>query len=146
MNENVQDQNYTIAKFVGEPKVYGDKTRFAFTTNEEGEKIVSLFTKFPENIKPGAEIYGHIEEQEKDGRTYLNFFFGKNNPNRKGGMSEGDKAQVVKAQRDATAALQAVNILRTELIDAGVLEETTSNGDPMPDFDPELKSLEATAH
>lgn len=141
----IEDKTYTIAKFVGEPKVYGDKTRFAFTTNEEGEKVISLFTKFPENIKPGAEIYGHLEEQEKEGKVYLNFFFGKNNPNRGKGLPEADRAQLVQAVRTANAALAEIKILRGELIDAGVLKETTSNGDPMPDFDPELASLEESA-
>lgn len=153
MND-VQDQNYTIAKIIGEPKVYGDKTRFAFTCNETGETIHSLFTKFPDGIKAGAEIWGHLEAQEKDGKTYSNFFFGKNNPNKKGGMSEADKAQIVFANRTANAALAEVKKLRGELELAGVLPTVASGGETA-DFgegssfpgqkDPEEESLEASA-
>lgn len=150
MND-VQDQNYTIAKFVGEPKVYGDKTRFAFTLNETGETVHSLFTKFPEGIKPGSQIWGHLEEQDKDGKVYSNFFFGKNNPNKKGGMSEADRTSIALAVRQSSDALTAVRKLRGDLILAGVLKETTSDGNEMPDFapkkevDPELSSLEQSA-
>lgn len=145
MND-VQDQNYTIAKFVGEPKVYGDKTRFAFTCNETGETVHSLFTKFPEGIKPGSQIWGHLEEQEKDGKVYSNFFFGKNNPNRKSaGLSDADKASIVQAVRTANAALAEVKMLRGDLIALGILKETTSDGNEMPNFDPELSSLEQSA-
>lgn len=153
----MNDQTYTIAKIIGEPKVYGEgadaKTRFAFTCNETGETIHSLFTKFPEHIKEGASLWGHLEEQEKAGKVYSNFFFGKNNPNKKGGMSEADKASIVLAVRQSSEAITLVKKLRGDLELAGVLETLTSDGQPMPDFAPkentpidgELASLEESA-
>lgn len=116
------DQNYTIAKIIGDPKTYGDKTRIAFTCNETGETIHSMFTKFPGNVKPGAQVWGHLEEQEKDGKTYSNFFFGKDNPNKKGGMSEADKAKIANLENKLTSLTLVVNRVVLALQDKEILE------------------------
>lgn len=138
----MNDTNYTIAKIISE-KEYDGKTRFAFTTNETGEKVLSLFTKYPKNIRVGAQIYGHIEEQEKDGKVYFNFFFGKNPE--KGGLSEHEKTSIALAVRQSSDALTEVRALRGELILSGALKERTSDGNEMPDFDPEDESLMQSA-
>jgi hypothetical protein len=72
----MDDKTYTIAKIIGEPKQFGDKTRVAFTCNETGETIHSLFTKF-KVPSAGETLFGHFESQEKENRTFSNFFFGK---------------------------------------------------------------------
>lgn len=139
----MNDQNYTIAKIIGEPKTYGDKTRIAFTTNETGEVIHSLFTKFPNAIKPGALLWGHLETQEKDGKTYSNFFFGKDNPNKKGGMSEADKSRMTALENKITSLTLRFDKLLLILVEKGIVEgpkkedpNLTSAGTPVPDFTP----------
>lgn len=115
----MDDKQYTITKFVGEPKQYGDKTRIAFNVNEEPGKVISLFTKFPQNVKEGGPIFGHIEEQQKDGKTYFNFFFGKN-PN-KGGMSEVDKERMTVLENKITTLTLRHDKLVNHLMDKGIV-------------------------
>lgn len=130
----IEDTNYTIAKIIGEPRSYPDKgtTRFAFTTNETGEQILSLFTKFPEAIKAGAPLWGHVEEQEKDGKTYFNFFFGKNNPNRKGGMSDADKERITNVENKVTTLMLRFNKLMSVLVEKDILEMPEPKKETIP--------------
>lgn len=136
----MNDQNYTIAKIIGEPKQFGDKTRVAFTTNETGETIHSLFTKF-KVPKAGEQIWGHFEAQEKDGKTYSNFYFGKDNPNKKGGMSDADKSRMTALENKITTLTLRFDRLLLTLVEKGVIEgpkkedpNLTSAGNPVPDF------------
>lgn len=120
----MDDKQYTIAKIIGEPRDFGkngqSNWRFVFTTNETGPTMHSLFTRFPERVKIGASLYGHFEIQEKNGKTYSNFFFAKN-PN-KGGMSEADKTRMVELENKITTLTLRFNKLLRILVDKEILE------------------------
>lgn len=138
---NITKVNYTDKKKDGTPIVnkYGKPSyKTGILTKEYGDKWLNGFLPFPPDKWEGTEQKVIVYDDEQWGKQFKLLPKG-------GGMNESDKASIVQAVRTANAALAEIKILRGELIDAGVLKETTSNGDPMPDFDPELASLEESA-
>lgn len=113
---------------------FGPQVRSAFTTNEYGERIFSTFAKYA--VKEGQVLEGTIEQQERDGKTFHNFKFAP-----KGGLSDGDRALIATANRNAAEALAKYAELRGVVTDmlrnltlAGVYKEYTSDGKEVPDF------------
>ena len=67
----MEDQNWTIGKVIDiSDSQYGKKVRFYLNGYDDE---VSCFTKWPEKMTEGAEIFGHVEVKGQ----YRNFKWGK---------------------------------------------------------------------
>lgn len=115
---------YTIARIINSKEVegkWGPQHNVFFTTNETGDKGISVYSKF--ELKEGQKIAGEIEEKpgvNKKGEevTYNNFKFSKTG----GTMTEADRGLIKKAYEEAYAARTGVQLLRQELETLGVLK------------------------
>lgn len=113
----------TVAKILKATEVQGKfsmQTRTAFTANETGEKILSVFSKFP--LKVGQTITGEIKEVEKDGKTYHNFEFTKKSQ----GISDADKAALKQSQEGIWRVETKLDLLTRRLEEAGVIKKPES--------------------
>lgn len=111
---------YTIARILKEMQVegkYGPQIRTAFTTNENGEEVLSAFSKYP--LKAGQAIEGEVTVTEKDGRTFHNFAFAKKD------AGAGNSAEVMielkKIYTEVYATRQEVVMTRQLLQKYGVI-------------------------
>lgn len=97
-----KDQKHKITKIIGVwDNQYGKK--IAFKTDLCGDLALSTLTKYPDKMVEGAEVFGHVDTVEKDGKTYHNFKFGKS-----GGSSGGTEF--------AASAMELRNILNLKVI------------------------------
>ena len=108
-------QYFTITKILGVfDSTYGKKVNFK--TNETGEKQISCFTKFPDNMKEGGKIYGHIELSGE----YHSFKWDKDpNGGRRDSMSN---EQYQKVFQEVYATRVSLQQLVQRLEDVGVLK------------------------
>lgn len=122
------DSNYTVAKIIKSTEVegkFGPQLRIAFTTNETGEKMLSVFSKY--ELKSGQKISGSITEKDgtkQDGSpvTYYNFNFAKRAS--VGGISED---QFQKIYREVYATRQELVMLRQLLQERGIIPKKNAH-------------------
>lgn len=107
-------------------------------TNEYGATWLNGFLPFCPDKWEGTSQEIEVFEEEWQGQTQKKF---KLPPKNFGGLSEADKTSIALAVRQSSDALTAVKKLRGDLILSGALKETTSDGNPMPDFAPKEKTL-----
>lgn len=117
---------YTI-KGVKNPfkTAYGEGYPVVFN---EDSREVTVFTKFPETIKVGAELEGEIESKEKNGKKYINFKFVKSTPS----AGAIDLSEIL-------TKLGKIDYNINRLVRHASGEDRldrTSDGSPMPNFEP----------
>lgn len=117
------ENTYTIAKIIKEAPVegkFGPQIRTAFTTNEEGEKVLSAFSNHP--LKVGQQVTGEVvEKPQPDGRTFYNFNFAKKGAH---GASVNLEPLMIELKRifaEAFAARQEIVMVRQLLQAKGAL-------------------------
>lgn len=125
-------QTYKIHSIVSEADAQYGKKRVVFKLNEMGEKMISCFTKFPDALKEGAEIFGTIKEVEKDGKTYYNFEFGKKDVPSTGGPALDKLEKILDGITSIKLSLQKIERAVVKPAKAAPSPYDTAFDDPGP--------------